>query len=507
MKATGVIDECLSVRNGHLFVEECDTLELVRRFGSPLFVLSADQLRRNIERFRVTFGAGWIDGPVKLLPAAKANWISAVQRIIAQEGCGCDVYSPGELAVALGAGMPPELISVNGFPKDERGLERAIREGCRITIDSLEEVEMIEHHARRLRKKAFVRLRLKPTLTGAYAHSEFVSEGLIPTDLAAVVYKGGLTLEQVLSVAAQIISSKRLTLVGFHQHQGRHRATLDYWRQQMETYARDIAVVCKALGGYRPKEIDIGGGFPVPRDPFNAATDYTGPFQYLLLHMFSHVLRLFGPKLRHRTLNTILRLITMSPNTKPVPTVEEFAQVCTSALRVALHKHGIDTDGIMLQLEPGRSLHGNTGVHLTTVRGIKRTQEPVRWNHIVTDSTEFWFTGGRYEHHLHDFIVANKPDAPDVQVADVIGRSCYGDRLLPTVRLPDVQVGDIIALLDTGSYQEVSSSNFNALPRPATVLVSGRKAEIVRRRETEKDVFARDVVPRHKPSRRTGSKR
>ncbi|MBE0557215.1 MAG: hypothetical protein IH628_08280 [Proteobacteria bacterium] len=181
--------------------------------------------------------------------------------------------------------------------------------------------------------------------------------------------------------------------------------------------------------------------------------------------------------------------------------------MCTSALRVALHKHGIDTDGIMLQLEPGRSLHGNTGVHLTTVRGIKRTQEPVRWNHIVTDSTEFWFTGGRYEHHLHDFIVANKPDAPDVQVADVIGRSCYGDRLLPTVRLPDVQVGDIIALLDTGSYQEVSSSNFNALPRPATVLVSGRKAEIVRRRETEKDVFARDVVPRHKPSRRTGSKR
>jgi diaminopimelate decarboxylase len=50
-------------------------------------------------------------------------------------------------------------------------------------------------------------------------------------------------------------------------------------------------------------------------------------------------------------------------------------------------------------------------------------------------------------------------------------------------------------MLDTGAYQEVSMSNFNALPRPATVLVTGDQAEIVRRAETEEDVFRRDVVP------------
>jgi diaminopimelate decarboxylase len=501
MKATGAIDECLSVREGRLYIEECDTVELVHRFGSPLFVLSEDQLRRNIKRFQTAFGAGWIDGPVKLLPAAKANWISAVQQVIASEGCGCDVYSPGELAVALGTGMPPEFISVNGFPKDQGGIERAVASGCRITIDSLEEVDMIESAARKRRRKAFVRLRLKPTLTGAYAHSEFVSEGLIPTDVAAVVYKGGLTVEQTLSIGPRIMSSKHLELVGFHQHQGRHRATLEYWKQQMETYARDVAVVCRALGAYQPKEIDIGGGFPIPRDPFNAATDYSSPFQYLVLHSLSHILRLFGARFRHRVLRAILKSISMSPNKRPTPTVEEFAEVCTRTLREALTRHGINPHGIMLQLEPGRSLHGNTGIHLATVRGIKRTQEPVAWNHIVTDSTEFWFTGGRYEHHLHDFVVANKPDAPDVQIADVIGRSCYGDRLLPTVKVPDLQVGDIIALLDTGSYQEVSSSNFNALPRPATVMVSGKKVRIVRRRETEADVFRRDVIERRGQTR------
>ena len=81
--------------------------------------------------------------------------------------------------------------------------------------------------------------------------------------------------------------------------------------------------------------------------------------------------------------------------------------------------------------------------------------------------------------------------------ADVIGRSCCGDRLMPLVPIPEVEVGDILALLDTGAYQEVSMSNFNAIPRPATVLVTGDRASIVRRREIEEDVFRRGVMPEH----------
>jgi diaminopimelate decarboxylase len=113
------------------------------------------------------------------------------------------------------------------------------------------------------------------------------------------------------------------------------------------------------------------------------------------------------------------------------------------------------------------------------------------------DTTEFWFTGGRYEHHLHDYLFANKTDAPLVDKADIIGRSCYGDRLMPTVPIPEVEVGDLLALLDTGAYQEVSMSNFNAIPRPATVLVTGDRASIIRRGETEEDVLRRDVLPEH----------
>ena len=123
--------------------------------------------------------------------------------------------------------------------------------------------------------------------------------------------------------------------------------------------------------------------------------------------------------------------------------------------------------------------------------------KPVAWHHVTLDTTEFWLTGGRFEHHLHDFCVVDRFDAPAKFKADVVGHSCYGDRLLGGVKLPAVEVGDVMALLDTGAYQEVSTSNFNAMPRPAAVLVTGDQSAVIREAETLEDVFRRDRVPEH----------
>ena len=56
--------DCLSVRDGRLFVEDCDATGLVERFGSPIFVTSEGQLRANTRRFRQAFESTWPDGPV-----------------------------------------------------------------------------------------------------------------------------------------------------------------------------------------------------------------------------------------------------------------------------------------------------------------------------------------------------------------------------------------------------------------------------------------------------------
>jgi diaminopimelate decarboxylase len=495
MSALTRLDDCLSKRNGHLFVEDCDTINLVRQFGSPIFVLSEDQIRRNVRRFQQAFQQGWPDGAVKVLPAAKANWALAVQRILADEGCGCDVYSSGELSAALETGVDPQFISVNGVPKDPAHILRSIQAGARITIDSVEELDVIEKAANELGITAKVRLRIKPPLPGFIDRTDFVAEGPVPTDLAALAYKGGLPIEVVIALGQRILKMTNVQLVGFHQHHGRHHASTRYWVEQMKSYATAIGQVCQTLGGFQPQEIDIGGGFAIPRDPFNKATNYTEPLQYAALHGMSKVLRWFGAASRYKVMARIVDTLVTHPNRKLAPTIEDYAEACTRTLREELPKHGVDLKGLMLQLEPGRAMHGNTGIHLTTVRNIKRMTSPIRYNVIVVDTTEFWFTGGRYEHHLHDYLFANKVDAQPIEKADIIGRSCYGDRLYPFVPIPQVEVGDVLAMLDTGAYQEVSMSNFNAMPRPATVLVTGDRAEIIRRAETEKDVFRRDLIP------------
>jgi diaminopimelate decarboxylase len=491
------IDECLSTRDGHLYIEACAAVELTRQFGSPLFVLSENQLRRNVRRFQRAFQEGWPNGPFKVLPAAKANWIFAAQCILADEGCGCDIYSPGELTVALKAGFNPQDISVNGVPKDDEHIYRSIRVGARITIDSVEELDVIERAASELGRVAKVRLRLKPPIAGFTDHTDFAAEGLVPTDVAALVYKGGLTFDQIVPLGRRILEMQDVELVGFHEHHGRHHRSTRYWEAQMRSFAAELGRVCQALGGYQPQEIDIGGGFAIPRDPFNVATDYSEPLQLGALFTLSKGLQFLGLETRYKVLAKLIDTIVKHPNQTPAPTIEAYAAACTRTLRQELPQHGIDLTALTLQIEPGRSMHGNAGVHLTTVKNIKRIASPIRWNLVIVDTTEFWFTGGRYEHHLHDYVFANKTDAPMVERADIIGRSCYGDRLVPTVPIPHVEVGDILALFDTGAYQEVSMSNFNAIPRPATVLVTDDRVSIIRRRETEDDVFRRDVLPEH----------
>jgi len=108
------IDESLSIKNGRLYVEECDAVRLVEEFGSPIFILSEKMLRSNVRRFQKAFEDNWPEGRVTIMPAIKANWTLATRKILTQEGAGVDVYSPGELRAALDSGADPEVISVNG---------------------------------------------------------------------------------------------------------------------------------------------------------------------------------------------------------------------------------------------------------------------------------------------------------------------------------------------------------------------------------------------------------
>lgn len=490
------LDDFLSNRNGELYMEKIPAKALVEKFGSPLYIVSEDQVRRNVRRFQDAFSHGWTAGRVKVLPAVKSNWNLAVQKVLASEGCGADVYSPGELEIALRAGIDPQYISVNGVPKSAEHIKRTLEVGARLTIDSLEDVAILEQLDPTLSKRASVRLRLRPA-TGYTKATDFMAEGPMPTDIAALGYKSGLSLGEVIEGGQRILKLKNIDLVGFHQHHGRHRPTTDWWKAQMKSYARDIALVCKQLNNFKPKEIDIGGGYAIPRDPHAAAIDRKAPFLYGALYVLSLFLKLFGDKFRYRVISFLSGIMTTRPNQTAAPMIEEYAQVITSTLMSELGKNGIDPKGIMLQLEPGRGINGNAGAHLATVCSIKRQKQPLKWDVVILDTSEFFLTAGRFEHHMHDYRVVSKLNHTKTMRADVTGRSCYADRLLSAVELPAIEVGDVFALLDTGAYQEGSSSNFNAMPRPATVMVTGDQANVIKVAEAQEDVLARERIPVH----------
>ena len=489
------LDDTLSVRNNYLFIEDCDTNALVEEFGSPLFVVSENQLRRNYRRYHSAFQSHWPDGPVDILPANKANWNTAVRSILSDEGAGADIYSAGELYSALQCGTDPERISVNGGGKSDEMLRQCIEAGVRITVEDLDEPDRINRIAQSLNKVAKIRFRVKPDFPNLWRKTDFSLESA-SIDIAIQIYKSGIPAEYLEDLGRKVLAMKNLELTGLHFHAGRNHDSLWYWRGLMKRYGQLVVHLCKAWGNYQPQELDIGGGFASHRDPHSKL----GLREDTLLTYATYPLELalYGltAKGHYYAMSKMLeKVMAKIPGKGRAPGVEEYARAAVSTFRDTLLDGGINLQNVRLQLEPGRSFYGDTGIHLATVKKFKQQTRPIKMNWVLTDTTYFFMSGGVYEFNFHEFRIANKVNAPEKHVADIVGHSCYADRILPLVNVPDMEEGDVVAFLDMGAYQEVSASNFNALPRPAVVLVKDQQAELIKVAETIEDVYRRDRIP------------
>ncbi len=486
--------DTLSVRDGRLFIEECDASDLVERFGSPIFAFSEAQLRDNVRRFRDAFERGWPHGPVDVLPAMKANTLLAVRRILSQEGAGADIYSPEELEGVLRTGVDPERVSVNGGGKEREHLRRCVEAGVRITVEDVREIDWIQDVAAELGEVAKIRFRVKPATPNLWRRTDF-SQLWVPIDLGQQVYKSGVPPEYLAEMGRRVFQMPNVELVGLHFHAGRHHPSLWYWEGLITRFARLVGELYRSWDGWRPKEIDIGGGMASRRDPHNKEFP-RGEFVLTALgYPFLVGLRALGERMYHTILARVLDALTSHPEPKAVPTIEAYAETITRTLERELQREGVPLDGVRLQTEPGRALYGDTAVHLAKVKVVKHQSQPIPYTWVLTDTTYFFLAGGVFEHNRHPYVVANKADAPATMTADIVGHSCYADQIVLAADLPEVERGDVIALLEAGAYQESSASNFNALPRPATVLVHGDRAEVIKRAETLEDIYGRDVIP------------
>ena len=142
---------------------------------------------------------------------------------------------------------------------------------------------------------------------------------------------------------------------------------------------------------------------------------------------------------------------------------------------------------VALRLEPGRYLVAGSGILLTRVNTVKKT--PYRtfigtdtgFNHLIRPIL--------YGAH-HEIIVANKAGQERTQKVDVCGNVCEsGDFFARDRIMPEIDEGDLLAIMDVGAYGFSMSSNYNFRPRPAEVLVSSNKVKIIRRRKTVEDML------------------
>jgi diaminopimelate decarboxylase len=229
--------------DGRLLIGGCDTLELARELGTPLFVYDEDHVRARCREAVAAFGDG-------VVYATKAFLCRAMARLAHEEGCRLDVATGGELHVALSAGVPAERLVFHGNNKSRAELAEALAAGVgRVVVDSFEELDRIEALVAAGAVPPRVWLRVTP---GVEAHThEFVATGQDDTKFGFTVSDG--TAERAV---ARAVASRAVDLVGIHAHIG----SQVFRAQSFADAARIVAGFAKPFG---LPELALGGGLGV----------------------------------------------------------------------------------------------------------------------------------------------------------------------------------------------------------------------------------------------------
>ena len=420
----------LTIKNGHLHINGHDCVALARTYGTPLYVTSEDRICEQFERYQKALTSRY--PKVRVLFAAKANGNLAVKRALARRGAGADVFSSGELHLALDAGIPAEKLLFNGSSKTPGDLDLAVEKGVKVSVDSLDELHQLDSAAQAAGKKAKISFRVNPALI-------IPTHPKIATGLSTS--KFGIPHQEIPAAYREAMSCINLEPVGIHCHIGSQILAIEPFVQAAEVMVR----LAKELTdmGVKLEFIDLGGGLGIP---------------------YHH-------------------------DTDPSPTPEDYA-----AHVVPVFKAGIDACGIAPELwvEPGRSLVADSTVLLTRVNSTKSAHKKFA---NVDAGFNLLIRPAMYDAY-HEVIVANKADAPLTTEYTITGPICEtGDILAADRKLPQVAAGDIIAVLDTGAYGYAMSSQYNCRPRCPEVLIQDAQVSLMRRGETTGDITATMQYP------------
>jgi diaminopimelate decarboxylase len=416
----------------HLEIGGCDVVDLVRQFGSPLYVLDESTLRTACRQYREAFKQ-YYAGESLPIYASKAWSCLAVCAIAKSEGLGIDAVSRGELLTALQAGVSPDNIYLHGNNKSRTELQFAVQSGCRIIVDNWHELKTLVELAGE--KPISILLRLTP---GIECHThEYIRTGHLDS-------KFGFDPHQLDSVFQFISQQSGLACIGLHAHIGSQIFELQphqdlggimvQWCTKAAQYGLSIA------------ELNIGGGLGI------RYTESDDP-----------------------------------------PSIHDWVKVVATSVQTACKEQNLPLPKLLS--EPGRSLIGSACVTAYTV-GSQKTVPNIRTYISVDGGMSDNPRPITYQSLYRAVIANRLSALHQTPTTIAGKHCESGDVLIKDALLPaDVTAGDILVVLATGAYNYSMASNYNRIPRPAAVLVNNGETSLILERETDADLLRHDRLP------------
>lgn len=421
--------------NGNLTIGNVDTVKLAKHYGTPLYVMDEQAVRKACQRFKNSIDK-YYDGNGLACYASKAFSCMEMCRIVNSENLGLDVVSIGELYTAIKAGFDTSKIGFHGNNKTDEELEYAIDVKVgHIIVDNISELIRLEKIAESKNANPDIMFRIKPGID-AHTH-DFVKTGQIDS-------KFGFALEtgEAFEAVKQAIACENVNLMGLHCHIGSQIFDIAPFEEASKVMLEFIAKIKNELG-YEIKSLNLGGGFGI---------------KYLDQH-------------------------------DPAP-FETYMEKTSEVVKKTCSELGISLPYIFI--EPGRSIAAPAGITLYTVGARKEIPDIRTYVSVdggMADNPRYILYQSEYE-----AIVANKASQERNEKVTIAGRCCEsGDLIGENMPLQHAESGDIIAVCATGAYNYSMASNYNRLQKPAVVFVNNGDSRIAVKRETLDDIIRNDM--------------
>lgn len=422
----------LEVKADHLWVGGCDAVELAEKFDTPIYVVNEKTIRQRFRQLKEVLQKNYSKSSIHY--AVKANSHLAILKILQKEGSCVDCVSVGEIYSALKVGFPPSKILYTGNNFTNSDLEFALSNGVIINLDALSQINRLHKIIQRTNQSCdLLSFRVNPEIGGGH-HEHTITAG---PDI-----KFGI-LERSIVQAYKKAKELGFSRFGIHMHIGSGILEIKPFRIAAERFLKIAEKIHNELG-ITFEFMDFGGGFGIPYKPGEKPFDLDG--------WATSILGLFKEKLQELDLGN-----------------PEFC------------------------VEPGRFIVAESTIILSEVNTIKHT---AHMNYVGIDAGfNNLIRPTMYGSH-HEVLVANKMAQTPEKVYQIAGPLCEtGDILAKDRKLPEIEEGNIIAILDSGAYGFTMASNYNLRPFAAEVLVRDGHAYIIRERQKIEDLLKHQIIP------------